>query len=109
MEERLKNIVFISICEACLLYYRENGNMSNFNYWCQYNRNYIVGNLANSQVPKDIIKIEFYIIDYLHKIYGFYDDETLILIYEFFMKKKWDDLYELAKYTLYIQDNNKLN
>lgn len=108
MEERLKNVVFISICEACLLYYRKNKLMSSFHSWCYYHSNYIINDITGSQIPRDIIKLEFYILDYLNEIFGFSDDDAFPLIYEFFKEKKWIDLYEIAVLTLHIQKHLSL-
>jgi len=109
MEPRLKNIIFISICEACLLYYRKNKDMSTFSIWCNYQNNYITNNITGNLLPKNIIKIQFFILDYLEEIYGFSDIESFSLIYDFFKEEKWDDLYEIANYTLFIQTHLRLS
>lgn len=105
MDERLKNMVFINICESCYVHYTKNNTLSNFQIWCNYHKNYICGNISGKNIPKEIINLEFEIIKYLDEIYGFSDDEALTLIYEFFKENKWEELYEIARYTLYLQQH----
>lgn len=80
--------------------------MLNFNSWCGYYKNYICNDI--SQIPKGIVKMEFYLYDYLDMVYGFNDIESAKLIFDFFSQEKWIELYEIAKYTLYIQKYRSL-
>ena len=105
MDERLKNIIFISICEASILYYNENKGFSTFDKWCNYYGYFISNELSGDQIPKGTFKIQFYIIDYLDLIYGFSDEESLPLIIEFFKNELWNDFYDVAEFTLNIQQS----
>lgn len=104
MKEHHKNMIFINICEACLLFYRKNKTMGSFDSWCHYHANYIVNDIMAGLIPKIVIKLQFEICDYLDEIYGFSDDETFPLIYEFFKNERWVDIEEIADYTLKIQN-----
>lgn len=108
MDERLKNMVFITICESCLDYYYKNTPMSNFSSWCLYVKNHFI-NIINNETSPIVIEFVCFIFDNLNEIYGFTDEESLGLIFEFFKKEKWGEIKEIAEYTLYIQKNGKLN
>jgi len=106
MEERLENMVFINICEACMLFYNANKyGFSTFHSWCCYHKNFITGKLTTHN--KEYLHIYFYISDYLSEIYGFSDSDTLPLIYKFFDDERWGELYEIAELTLRIQKEGK--
>lgn len=106
-------MVFISICEACIIYYKQNKDNRKHSFrsifpWYHYFGRYICGNMGGTATPVNVFKLQFHIFDYLGNIYGFNDTECLPLMIEFFKSEKYLELHEIAELTLHIQTHQRL-